>query len=55
MTADNGAETRWVICENCGGTGFVKPSDILRRLLGLGTALCNVCDGTGTVEKAASN
>lgn len=54
VTADNGAETRWVTCENCGGTGFVKPSGIL-GLVGLSTALCKVCDGVGKVEKPAPN
>jgi DnaJ-class molecular chaperone len=55
VTADNGVETRLVPCENCGGTGFVRASGLLGRLMGLGTTLCKVCDGVGKEEKPASN
>ena len=55
VTADNSAKTRSVTCENCPGSGLVRPSGILARLVGFSTALCKVCDGVGRVEKPVSD
>jgi DnaJ-class molecular chaperone len=51
VTADKRGEKRPVVCPTCKGTGFVRPTGVLMRLLGFNTALCKDCDGSGWVDR----
>jgi DnaJ-class molecular chaperone len=51
VTADKGSEKRPVECPTCEGTGFMRPTGVLAKLLGFKTALCKDCDGSGWVDR----
>jgi DnaJ-class molecular chaperone len=51
VTADKGSEKRPVECPTCEGTGFMRPTGVLAKLLGFKTALCKDCDRSGRVDR----
>ena len=48
MTSDKSLAP--VPCDQCRGTGYVRQTSRLLRLIGVKTAVCDKCDGAGWLD-----